>query len=135
MYSYLESRESAKRSGIEWLKRVDNTTFCQAVSPYLTLDFEKKECDGFGDSQFRLGYRSSVFSFMYQFQQNRVKYESDRFNTSRGALLNKRALLNDLNFVKFTIASNVYYQAQMHGLNASISKTLKDFFDSAILFV
>jgi len=48
---------------------------------------------------------------MYQFQQLRVKYETDRRNVSRAALLDKRALLNDPDFIKFSIISNAYYQA------------------------
>jgi hypothetical protein len=45
------------------------------ISPYLDTDFERTHCSTIIDGQFRLGYRSSVFSFMYQFQQLRVQYD------------------------------------------------------------
>ena len=136
MYKLLDARESAKRSGsVEWLKKVDNTTFCSSIEPFVDDPFERSQCNLIMDGKFRLGYRSSVFSFMYQFQQLRVKYDTDRRNTSRTALMNKRALLNDPDFIKFSIISNAYYQAQMQGLNQSLRQSLSEFFSSAILFV
>ena len=42
MYKLLEARESAKRGGVQWLKKVDNTTFCQSIEPFITDDFEKR---------------------------------------------------------------------------------------------
>ena len=44
-------------------------------------------------------------------------------------------MLNDPDFIKFSIISNAYYQSQMEGLNASLTASLKLFFDSCILFV
>jgi hypothetical protein len=64
-----------------------------------------------------------------------VKYETDRKSSARSALLDKRALLNDPDFIKFSIISNAYYQAQMQGLNQSLKESLSEFFRSAILFV
>jgi len=68
VYKLLDSREEAKRSGVEWLKKVDNQTFCQSINDFIDTPFEKSQCNSILDGQFRLGYRSSVFSFMYQFQ-------------------------------------------------------------------
>jgi len=67
MYKLLDARESAKRGGVSWLKKVDNTTFCQSIQSYILDEFEKTQCSKIMDGQFRLGYRTSVFSFMYQF--------------------------------------------------------------------
>jgi hypothetical protein len=62
------------------------------------------------DGQFRLGYRSSVFSFLYQFEQLRVQYDLLKKNQTREALTLKRKMLNDPAFVKFSVISNAYYQ-------------------------
>jgi hypothetical protein len=35
MYTLLDAREEAKRGGNEWLKKVDNQTFCSAINKYL----------------------------------------------------------------------------------------------------
>lgn len=131
----LEAREAAKRGGTEWLRRVDNATFCEAISEFLQSDFEKEQCSVILDGQFRLGYRSSVFSFMYQFQQLHVQYELEKKNQTRTSLMNKLKMLNDPAFLKFSVISNAYYQAQMHGLNKSLTSSLDDFFSKCILFV
>jgi hypothetical protein len=67
MYKLLDAREAAKRAGVSWLKQVDNETFCSSIEPYIDSSFERTQCNNILDGQFRLGYRSSVFSFMYQF--------------------------------------------------------------------
>jgi len=41
MYKLLDARESAKRSGISWLKKVDNTTFCQSIEPFIADSYER----------------------------------------------------------------------------------------------
>jgi len=64
----LDSREEAKRSGVDWLKKVDNQTFCESIKEFIDTPFEQSQCNSILDGKFRLGYRSSVFSFMYQFQ-------------------------------------------------------------------
>lgn len=65
VYQLLDAREEAKRGGVEWLRKVDNQTFCSSITTYLDTDFEAAQCSSIIDGQFRLGYRSSVFSFMY----------------------------------------------------------------------
>jgi len=84
---------------------------------------------------FLLGYRSSVFSFMYQFQQLRVQYNLERNNETLGALKNKLSMINDTSFVTFSIISNAYYNAQNLGVNANLQSTLSTFFQKTILFV
>jgi hypothetical protein len=44
-------------------------------------------------------------------------------------------MLNDPAFMKFSVISNAYYQAQMHGLNKSLKDVLAIFFSECILFV
>lgn len=135
VYQLLDAREEAKRGGVEWLRKVDNQTFCSAIGQYMDTDFERAQCPTIIDGQFRLGYRSSVFSFMYQFQQLRVQYDQQRNQTTSAALVAKRKLLNDPAFQKFSVISNAYYQSQMQGLNKSLKQTMEDFVAKAVLFV
>jgi hypothetical protein len=50
-------------------------------------------------------------------------------------LLAKLDMLKDPAFMKFSVISNAYYQAQMHGLNDSLTSKLKEFFSQCFLFV
>lgn len=40
VYKLLDSREEAKRSGVEWLKQVDNQTFCNTINEFIDTPFE-----------------------------------------------------------------------------------------------
>ncbi len=44
-------------------------------------------------------------------------------------------MLNDPAFVEFSVVSNAFYQAQMHGLNDSLTQRLAEFFKQCKLFV
>jgi len=44
-------------------------------------------------------------------------------------------MLNDPAFMKFSVISNAYYQAQMKGLKDSLRGSLQSFFDKTVLFV
>lgn len=72
---------------------------------------------------------------MYQFQQLRVQYDQQRNKTTNTSLTDKRKLLNDPAFQKFSVISNAYYQSQMQGLDKSLKLTMEDFVTKAILFV
>ena len=40
VYKLLDSREEAKREGVEWLKQVDNQTFCDTINDFIDSPFE-----------------------------------------------------------------------------------------------
>jgi hypothetical protein len=40
VYQLMDAREDAKRKGVEWLRRVDNATFCAEIHQYLDTEFE-----------------------------------------------------------------------------------------------
>jgi hypothetical protein len=64
-----------------------------------------------------------------------VQYDIDRKNNTKEALIDKGSMLNDPAFMKFSVISNSYYQAQMKGLNDSLRSSLQSFFDKTVLFV
>lgn len=64
-----------------------------------------------------------------------MQYDQQRNKTTNTSLIEKRKLLNDPSFQKFSVISNAYYQSQMMGLNKSLKQTMEDFVTKAILFV
>ena len=46
-----------------------------------------------------------------------MRYDTDKKNATSFALMSKRALLNDPDFIKFSLISNAYYQAEMQGMD------------------